>query len=335
MHFSLFSFCFYLCFSFSHSDLLGNHNIIRLQPKDEKKGFETTLTGLQERLVTLNGLDLCLCGAFATVIGDFVMHPVDTIKVTQQASSTSISILQAVAKIMAQGGLGAFFQGVVPYLIGDGSAGAVKFATFEVSQRFVEKRVPEKYHPFTKFLCAAFAYIMCSFLLVPGEVIKCGLQAGVSSSFLGFVSKTFAEEGLGGFFVGYGATLLRDVPYTMLELGLYENIKTLIGTVQKRSSVSQNEELLAAAITGGFTSYVTTPLDTIKTKLMTQTLEGATQYKGIVDACGRIYAAEGMKGLFAGSLARVAWLLPFTTIYLGLYEVAKRKALEIKQSAIV
>ena len=34
--------------------------------------------------ITLNAFDLCLCGAFATAFGDFVMHPVDTIKVSQQ-----------------------------------------------------------------------------------------------------------------------------------------------------------------------------------------------------------------------------------------------------------
>jgi hypothetical protein len=34
--------------------------------------------------VSLNAFDLCLCGAFATAFGDFVMHPVDTIKVSQQ-----------------------------------------------------------------------------------------------------------------------------------------------------------------------------------------------------------------------------------------------------------
>lgn len=34
----------------------------------------------------LNPLQACLCGAFATVVGDFAMHPIDTIKVTQQAA---------------------------------------------------------------------------------------------------------------------------------------------------------------------------------------------------------------------------------------------------------
>ena len=45
--------------------------------------------------ITLNAFDLCLCGAFATAFGDFVMHPVDTIKVSQQVRfhiSTSSSL---------------------------------------------------------------------------------------------------------------------------------------------------------------------------------------------------------------------------------------------------
>lgn len=47
-----------------------------------KTPVETVSTAEPE--VTLNAFDLCLCGAFATAFGDFVMHPVDTIKVSQQ-----------------------------------------------------------------------------------------------------------------------------------------------------------------------------------------------------------------------------------------------------------
>ena len=50
-------------------------------------------------VAVLNGFDLCLCGAFATVVGDFIMHPVDTIKVFQQASKTSVSIVGAIRAI--------------------------------------------------------------------------------------------------------------------------------------------------------------------------------------------------------------------------------------------
>lgn len=43
-----------------------------------------SIVAAAEPEITLNAFDLCLCGAFATAFGDFVMHPVDTIKVSQQ-----------------------------------------------------------------------------------------------------------------------------------------------------------------------------------------------------------------------------------------------------------
>jgi hypothetical protein len=44
-----------------------------------------------------------------------------------------------------------------------------------------------------------------------------------------------------------------------------------------------------------------------------------------------IYADGGVKALFVGSFARVTWLLPFTTIYLGMYEYSKRFLLAMKE----
>jgi hypothetical protein len=40
-----------------------------------------------------------------------------------------------------------------------------------------------------------------------------------------------------------------------------------------------------------------------------------------------------MPALFVGSLARVAWLLPFTTLYLGVYEASKRLLLQRQLAA--
>lgn len=60
---------------------------------------------------SLNGLELCLAGAFATVFGDFIMHPVDTIKVFQQASAANIGIIQAVRAIWRSGTKYSFAEG--------------------------------------------------------------------------------------------------------------------------------------------------------------------------------------------------------------------------------
>lgn len=64
------------------------------------------------------------------------------------------------------------------------------------------------------------------------------------------VSQIVKSDGLQGLFIGYYATLIRDVPYTMLELGVYENVKSLLRKVKKVDVLGRNDELIAAAFTG-------------------------------------------------------------------------------------
>ena len=126
---------------------------------------------------------------------------------------------------------------------------AIKFATFEISKLFCEKNLPLKYHSMAQFACAAGAFLACSIVLVPGEVLKVRMQAGTVTSLSMGIKSIFKQDGLSGFFAGYGATLLRDVPYTMLELGIYENLKSIMRN-RKQKELSQQEELFAAAFTG-------------------------------------------------------------------------------------
>jgi solute carrier family 25 S-adenosylmethionine transporter 26 len=238
----------------------------------------------------LNAFELCLCGAFATVVGDFVMHPIDTIKVTQQTAVAAISFFTAVKQVFATSGLMGFYQGVVPYLICDGNSGAVKFAVFETSKKFLQEKLPAKYHSSLQFACAAVAMLACSVILVPGEVVKTRMQAG-AGSMVEVISQTLKNEGVKGLFSGYYATLVRDVPYTMLELGVYENVKSFMRKMGSSEGadereLTQNDELMAAAFTGAVAAFLTTPLDLVKTKLMMQGA-GGLQYAGVADALAR------------------------------------------------
>mmetsp|Transcript_10984 Transcript_10984/g.17905 ORF Transcript_10984/g.17905 Transcript_10984/m.17905 type:complete len:355 (+) Transcript_10984:72-1136(+) len=288
----------------------------------------------QKRGMQLNAFELCLCGAFATLVGDFVMHPIDTIKVTQQTAVATLGFFAAIKQIFTTSGPLGFYQGIVPYLIGDGSSGAVKFAVFESSKKYLEAKLPERYHSGVQFLTAAIAMLACSVILVPGEVIKTRIQAAAGGSMMGVIAQTLKSEGVGGLFSGYYATLVRDVPYTMLELGVYENIKTFMRKLGNNGGeLSGKEELTAAAITGAVAAFFTTPLDLVKTKLMMQGVGGAAQYSGVAGALASIYSEGGVSGLFVGATARIAWLVPFTTIYLGVYEASKRQFLLRKHTA--
>lgn len=95
---------------------------------------------------------------------------------------TAVSFFGAAKQIFLQQGFQGFYQGVVPYLVGDGASGAVKFATFEALKRFLEDRLPNEWHPTVQFFCAATAFCACSVILVPGEVLKTKIQAGTVST---------------------------------------------------------------------------------------------------------------------------------------------------------
>jgi solute carrier family 25 S-adenosylmethionine transporter 26 len=310
----------------------NNNSLKKLREEKSRQETSTTLVCSKVDIpISLNAFDLCLCGALATVIGDFAMHPIDTIKIVQQSAVVAQGFFESAKFILKTSGAGGFYQGVGPYLMADGMSGAIKFATFEISKRFLETKLPAKFYSATQFVCAAGSMLACSFVLVPGEVLKTRFQTGAITSLFGGISTIFKAEGIKGFFAGYNALLVRDLPYTILELGLYENMKNAIRKLKQQDESTQTDELLAAAATGAIAAYFTTPLDLIKTKLM---MEG-TQYKGFLDAFRSIYAAGGVDALFVGSVARVAWLLPFTTIYLGVYEMSKRRLLASKKEKAI
>ena len=78
----------------------------------------------------LSNAEMAFAGAAATAFGVTVMHPVDTIKTLQQsAEGSGLNILAATNKIMKDGGLGAMYKGLGPYVTSDAFAGAFKFAT--------------------------------------------------------------------------------------------------------------------------------------------------------------------------------------------------------------
>lgn len=185
------------------------------------------------------------------------------------------------------------------------------------------------------YLAAAIAFFASSIFTVPGELIKQRLQIGQLHNFAQGASSIWTEEGLRGFFWGYSGVCLCDVPYTLLQLGLYDQVKALYRNqkipTQQRSMVEKNidsleitpiDEIFIAGLTGGITGYLTSPLDLLKTKLMTDTKK--KRYEGLLDCLSKTIRDHGVGALFQGGIAQVLWLVPLTATYLPTYEATKR-----------
>lgn len=146
---------------------------------------------------------------------------------------------------------------------------------------------------------------MCVFRL-PRQVVKQRMQTGQFTSAIGAVRSIIANEGLRkGLFAGYGSFLLRDLPFDAIEFVSYEQMKLTYGKIANRQ-LNGAEVGAMGACAGVATAVLTTPLDVIKTRLMTQGASGA--YKGVFDCCSKIIKEEGAGAMFKGVQARVTWI---------------------------
>ena len=100
-------------------------------PANAKKASKAAQVQVHEpQTKQLSSGEMALAGAAATVFGVVIMHPVDTIKTLQQTTAgAGLNMLAASNKIMKDGGFGALYSGLGPYVTSDGCAGALKFAT--------------------------------------------------------------------------------------------------------------------------------------------------------------------------------------------------------------
>lgn len=196
----------------------------------------------------------------------------------------TISFTSAVSYIHETQGLGGFWNGIWVYSTADALAGAVKFGSYEYLRR-----------QFPNSIAASVAFLISSVILVPGESLK------------QFQQTQTVDYELLDLYQGYSGVLLRDIPHATLELCLYDRTKRIF-----------TSPLVSAGITGTVTAVLTTPLDTLKSQLVAA--ERGTQLWDVFDA---LVSQHGTAGLFAGVAARVAWIVPFTMIYLPTYDAIK------------
>ncbi len=122
-----------------------------------------------------------------------------------------------------------------------------------------------------------------------------------------------------------------DVPFRVAQLTTFEVTKNVYLRAKKRrlrlSSSSSNDENVSlsaleaaacGAVAGSFSAAITNPLDRIKTLMMTDVTNA---YGGSVATCAsRMIRDDGLAGLFAGVVPRVAYIAPSVCIFFATYE---------------
>ena len=96
------------------------------------------------------------------------------------------------------------------------------------------------------------SYYFISFLVrVPVEVIKQRMQVSQNnvSSFIIF-RKTIQAEGFFGLFRGYSTTVLREVPFSLIQMPLWEWLKKYYARYTGQDQVTPGQSALCGALAG-------------------------------------------------------------------------------------
>jgi hypothetical protein len=141
---------------------------------------------------------------------------------------------------------------------------------------------------------------------------------------------------------GYLGGISRDVPFRVAQLTTYELTKNCYLRIKKYKRVqdakpkgkgksapraedielSPVEAAVCGAVAGTFSAGITTPLDRIKTLLMTD----SAAYGGSVASCAaKIWRDEGFSGFTTGLVPRVTYIAPSVVIFFIAYEQVQQR----------
>ncbi|OQR76727.1 S-adenosylmethionine mitochondrial carrier protein-like [Tropilaelaps mercedesae] len=140
-------------------------------------------------------------------------------------------------------------------------------------------------------LAASLGETMACLVRVPVEVVKQRTQAQPGGTSWRTLTATLARDGARGLFRGYRSTVLREIPFSLIQFPTWEALKKLVSGYQNRAP-SPFETAVCGAVAGGFAAATTTPLDIAKTRIMLNQEKAKT----VIQALLEVYHQGGFKG---------------------------------------
>ncbi|XP_063142756.1 mitochondrial glutamate carrier 2 isoform X4 [Rattus norvegicus] len=126
-------------------------------------------------------------------------------------------------------------------------------------------------------------------------------------------------QGLSGLYRGLGATLLRDIPFSIIYFPLFANLNQL-GVSELTGKASFTHSFVAGCAAGSVSAVAVTPLDVLKTRI--QTLKkglGEDTYRGVTDCARKLWTQEGAAAFMKGAGCRALVIAPLFGIAQGVY----------------
>lgn len=194
-----------------------------------------------------------------------------------------------------------------------------------------------------KLVAGGVSCAIVSAVLNPMDVVKVRLQtqsqlvarAGgaalytAASPYHGFTHalvKIWRDEGyFRGLQKGFTPSMLREISYSSIRLGMYDYVKAAIAGSHDKNHPTLLQKIVAGAVTGGLGSAFVNPADLIKIRFQAVVPGETRRYRNTFDAAWKIIKHEGgVAALYKGALPTVVRASMLTSAQLASYDESKR-----------
>ncbi|XP_011915182.1 PREDICTED: S-adenosylmethionine mitochondrial carrier protein isoform X1 [Cercocebus atys] len=257
-----------------------------------------------------------VAGGVAGVSVDLILFPLDTIKTR----------LQSPQGFNKAGGFRGIYAGVPSAAVGSFPNAAAFFITYEYVKWFLHTDSSSYLTPMKHMLAASAGEVVACLIRVPSEVVKQRAQVSASTRTFQIFSNILYEEGIQGLYRGYKSTVLREIPFSLVQFPLWESLKALWSWRQDHvvdswqsavcgafadekteatrrpvaespsSGVNTDLRSCLSSVLSGFAAAVTTPLDVAKTRIMLAKAGSSTANGNVLSALHGVWQSQGLAG---------------------------------------
>ncbi|KAL8854553.1 MAG: hypothetical protein Q9221_000588 [Calogaya cf. arnoldii] len=299
-----------------------------------------------------------IAGLGTGIISASLLQPVDLLKTRVQQAHSS-SLLHTFRDIIqGPNSLRQLWRGTLPSVIRTGFGSALYFSTLNALRQHVFRSNPltstgvvsmspkaaqsssssslPQLSNLANLTTGAIARASAGLIMMPLTVIKVRYESNLYSyrSLVGAASAILKNEGIKGFFAGFGATAIRDAPYAGLYVLFYEQSKRHLSQVRNataagdvllkdmRSTSALSINFVSGVLAAGLATAITNPFDAVKTRL--QLMPG--KYANMVQASRQMVQEEGFRSLFDGLALRAGRKALSSALAWTVYEELVRRA---------
>jgi solute carrier family 25, member 39/40 len=245
----------------------------------------------------------------------------------------STSLFRTMARIARLEGPLALYAGLPPTLLIAVPSTAMYFLSYEAILRQFQDALPNQNVGSLAMVAGGVARAGSATVFSPLEVIRVQMQASTAGeSFLHHLQRV-VSAGPRQLCAGLGATLARDIPFSMMYWYGIETSKPMLHrwlSIENPNKKQVTVALLAGMMAGTLATVVTHPFDVVKTRAQVamyattvSTHHRNGRPRSSVQMLQRIWREEGLRGMAAGLTPRVAKVAPACAIMISSYEAGK------------